>query len=84
MARALAVEQFRAGLLERYVDLTVAAGLDFVHGEGNAIKKEPHHWPRRVSEHEGGYFAARQILLIPDSLVGREQKVESFRLSKTK
>ncbi len=70
-----------ADLLERYVDLTVATGGGLVHGECNAIKIEPHHWPCRVPEHKNGDFASRQILLIPDSFVGGEQEVESVSLS---
>jgi hypothetical protein len=52
-----------------------------VHGQGNAVKIPPHNPPGRVPEYNNGYFSPRQILLMPDSLVGREQNVETRGLS---
>ena len=74
-------ETENGALLERYVYHGITAGRCLVHGEGNALKIQPHNPPCRVPEYNNGYFSAHQVLLIPDTFAGREQNVEPRGLS---
>src|ERR1035437_6805264 len=71
----------KTALLERYLHLGITARCCLVHGQGNAVKIQPHNPPCRVAEYDNGNLSARQILLIADSFVGCEEKVEPFALS---
>lgn len=64
------------GLLERDVHFGVAAGCGGVHARGDAFKMQLHERPSgRPGQNDKGDLAARQILLVADSLIRGEQEI---------
>jgi len=47
---------------------------------GGYVEIETHDPPCRIPEYKNGYFPARQVSLIPNSLIGRQQKLEACSL----
>src|ERR1035437_5891197 len=68
----------------RDVHHDIAARSGPIHCQGDPVKIQPHNPPLRVPKHHDRYFPSRQILLIPDSFGGREQKADPSRLRRFK
>lgn len=60
-------------LLERYIHLGIAARCCGAHGGNDPFNVSAQGWPLLVSENDKSDFPARQVLLIPDVFVGRQQ-----------
>ena len=69
-------EKHGRGLIERNFYLGVAAGCCGVHSLDNPRHVATQRRPLLVADHDEGDFSARQILLITNVFVGRQQKLE--------
>jgi hypothetical protein len=62
-------------------NFSVAARRCLADNRSYSVEMHPHYTPRRVAQHDYRDFPALQILLVSNSLIGREQKFESRVLS---
>jgi hypothetical protein len=67
----LAGARTRRELLERDFNLSVAARRCFADNSGYSVEMHPHYTPCRIAQHDYSDLPAFQILLVPNSLVGR-------------
>ena len=71
------VPQFTAGnprCLTSYLNFLVVAGTDFVDQGPYFIGSEPDPGPRCGHEHQYRQLPGRQVLLMPEALIGRDEE----------
>ena len=70
-------------LLKWNFHFRVAAGLGCVHAGRNAVKMQFHSCPLgSAGQYDYGNFSVSQVLLVTDSIVGREQEIEARLFSR--
>ena len=68
--------------LERYVHFHIAAGISGFYRYGNSVEVEPYDPPDAISKDHNRYLATAKILLVSDSFVSGQQKVETVGFRK--
>jgi len=72
----------QALLFELYVYLSVAARRGLVYNLRNPVKVQTYNPPGGVSKYDNANLPGSQVLLIPNVLIGSEQKIKPFCLSR--
>ncbi len=67
----------RTSSSEGNIDLNITARFCRVHCNHNSVNVELHSGPLGITQHDNCNPTARQVLLVLDVLVGREQDIES-------
>ena len=73
----LALWDTAGDLLERDFNLGIAAGRCCIDGSNYPFNVSAQCRPLLISENDKGDFAARQVLLIPDVFVSRQQNLKA-------